>query len=64
MYESMHSAIRIKMMNDDIQRYEQMEAKIVQLTGHDMERLLDLLAKGYTLQPPTYPDSIAEVERS
>lgn len=64
MYRSVNSAIYIHMADEKIQRYEQIESKIVQLTGYGMERLLELLAKGYTLQPPIYHDSIAEVERS
>ena len=41
--------------------YEEMETTLIKLTGYDMERLIELLAAGYTLQPPTYNGSLEEL---
>ena len=35
-----------------LQAYNEIETKLIQLTGYDLERLVELFAAGYTLEPP------------
>ena len=37
-----------------LRRYEERETKLRQLTGYNIEKLIELFAAGYTLQPPEY----------
>ena len=37
-----------------LQKYNEMETVLIQLTGHNMEKLIELFAAGYTLEPPQY----------
>lgn len=41
-------------MHSSFNHYLQLETKLLYLTGFTFERLLDMFAKGYTLEPPTY----------
>lgn len=43
-----------------LRRYDEMETTLIKLTGYDMEKLIELFAAGYTLQPPTYSNSLEE----
>jgi hypothetical protein len=36
-----------------IRKYEEMEHKLSQVSGFDIEKLIELFVAGYTLQPPT-----------
>ena len=37
-----------------LQAYNELEDKLVMLTGFDLETMVKMFAAGYTLQPPTY----------
>lgn len=37
-----------------LQKYDEMNTTLIHLTGYDMEKLIELFAAGYTLQPPKY----------
>ena len=39
---------------ETIQAYDEMNTTLINLTGYDMEKLIELFAAGYTLQPPAY----------
>lgn len=39
--------------NDSLIKYAEMDIKLKQLTGFDIEQLIDLFAAGYTLKAPT-----------
>lgn len=43
-------------MGSEISRYESINAKFIQLTGHTMNDLLEMFAAGYTLTPPKQQD--------
>ena len=34
--------------------YEELEHKLIQVSGYDMKKLIELFAAGYTLQPPDH----------
>lgn len=34
--------------------YDEMETMLINLSGYNMKKLIELFAAGYTLQPPTY----------
>ena len=38
--------------------YEEMENRLIQVSGFDMEKLIELFAAGYTLKPPKQPESL------
>ena len=38
----------------NLQYYEETESKLIEVSGCDMEKLIELFAAGYTLSPPKY----------
>jgi hypothetical protein len=48
---------------ETIRAYDEMNAKLKQLTGYDMKKLLELFAAGYTLEPPKPQRSLQETLR-
>ena len=38
----------------NLRRYEYLNNKLVEVSGCDIEKLIELFAAGYTLRPPTY----------
>lgn len=47
-----------------IGKYEEAESKLIKVSGYDVEKLIELFAAGYTLQPPNYKDiSILDPEK-
>lgn len=38
----------------NVRVYEEMENKLIQVSGYDIEKLIELFAAGYTLKPPKY----------
>lgn len=44
-----------------IQRYDEKNATLRQLTGHDINELIELFAAGYTLEPPKPSISFEEM---
>ena len=38
--------------------FEEQENRLIQVSGFDMEKLIELFAAGYTLQPPGTPRSL------
>lgn len=52
----------ITMNGDALRAYNEMETKLIQLTGYDMRKLIELFAAGYTLEPPRYSiDKLSEI---
>ena len=49
-----HPALVITNRVKTIQAYDEMNTALINLTGYDMKKLIELFAAGYTLQPPTY----------
>lgn len=47
--------------SDLIQRYDEKNATLRQLTGHDINELIELFSAGYTLEPPKPSVSFAEM---
>lgn len=45
-----------------LQAYFELESKLIQLTGCNMEKLVELFAAGYTLQSPKYT-SLEDLEK-
>ncbi len=39
---------------EELQKYQKLDLSLMQLAGFNVEELLGLFAKGYTLTPPTY----------
>ena len=39
-----------------LRHYEETETKLIKVSGFDMEKLIELFAAGYTLQPPKHAD--------
>lgn len=46
-----------------LDKYQRLEIEICYLTGHGLEDLRDLFAKGYTLTPPRYTEAIEDFIR-
>ena len=44
----------ITMNGDALWAYNEMETMLIQLSGYDMRKLIELFAAGYTLEPPRY----------
>lgn len=41
---------------ETIIKYEDSVSKLIKVSGYDVEKLIELFAAGYTLQPPNYKD--------
>lgn len=41
-----------------LREYEKLEHKVIELTGYDLDKLVELFAAGYTLRPPKYNSSL------
>lgn len=41
-----------------LREFEEMEHRLIQVSGFDMEKLIELFAAGYTLNPPKYNRSL------
>ena len=48
-------------MNQALKRYQELELSTMATIGYTFEELVDLFAKGYTLTPPTYTSSLADL---
>lgn len=46
---------------EELQKYQKLDLSLMQVAGFNIEELLDLFAKGYTLTPPTYTQSLSEL---
>lgn len=45
-----------------IRRYDEMNHTLIQLTGHNIKKLIELFAAGWILEPPNYSvDTLSEV---
>lgn len=42
--------------SETIRKYEKQVATLIKVSGFDVEKLIELFAAGYTLQPPKYND--------
>ena len=48
--------IKITDRSEIIRKYEETISKLIVVSGYDVEKLIELFAAGYTLQPPNYKD--------
>jgi hypothetical protein len=48
--------IKITDESEIIRKYEESVSKLIIVSGYDVEKLIELFAAGYTLQPPNYKD--------
>lgn len=44
-------------------QYEEAEARLIQLTGFDIDKLIELFAAGYTLKPPEASRILVDILR-
>ena len=51
---SFNPALVITKRSETIRAYDEMETTLINLTGCDMKKLIELFAAGYTLHPPKY----------
>lgn len=47
--------------NQTLRAYEEAEMILINLTGCDIEKLVELFAAGYTLQPPKEPKPLSKL---
>lgn len=55
---TLHLGKFIKMTDESetIRKYEESVSKLIKISGYDVDKLIELFAAGYTLQPPNYKD--------
>lgn len=53
---------RFYFVNRSLRAYEEAETILIDLTGCDIEKLVELFAAGYTLQPPKEPNPLSMSE--
>ena len=44
----------VRDMHKNLAVYQEREHKLIQVSGYDIEKLIELFAAGYTLVPPDY----------
>lgn len=47
---------------EELQKYQKLNLSLMQVAGYNVEELLELFAKGYTLTPPTYAGKLSDLD--
>ena len=63
-FEHIYACFLIANAPKNLRTFEEMEHRLIQVSGFDMEKLIDLFAAGYTLQPPKKNLSLEEMGMS